>query len=330
MAYSAAGLIEASDYNGFVGSDPSATANKINTVWAVGNGNAGYGQTALTQVSGAGLVTANQWSTLISTLNKIRTHQTGSDSGISSSITAGNQINYLSTLSTQITNGYSSRTSFNTQGTTTAGTATNTNFTNANTPSALTFSVSRTATFASADAVRYFFNAGGQLNFVCGTATNNDSTSRSGDLVTLVNTNFISVTNFRSGSNGTRTGTGGTATSTYASGYYGLTTSDQTIVQITSTTSGYTGDYIQLAVRANGVQGSNADVGTVITFTLTLYSGARTTIPAPPPAGPGGVPPTNNTSVNDSVNITVPNRIDIIYPETTNLPTASWGTVTIG
>ena len=30
------------------------------------------------------------------------------------------------------------------------------------------------------------------------------------------------------------------------------------------------------------------------------------------------VPPTNNTTVNDSVNITVPNRLDIVYPETTN------------
>ena len=329
MAYSQGGLIAAADYDTFVGVSPSSTANTVNTVWAVGNGQYGYGQTAIPQVSAGNTVTAAQWATFINNLNSLRTHQTGAGSGIAAP-TAGTTINYLSALSTQINSGYSGALLFNSQGTTTTGTATNTGFSNANTSSALTFSVSRTATFASADQARYFFNAGGQLNFVCGTATNNDGTTRSGDLVTLVNTNFISYPAFRAASGGGRTGTGGTAnTNSTTIGYYQLTTSNQTLCQVTSATSGYTGDYILLQVLSNGAQGSNADKGTVITFTLTLYSGARTAIPAPPAAGPGGVPPTNNTTVNDSVNITVPNRLDIVYPETTNL-TNSWGTVTLG
>ena len=56
MAYSSGGLIAAADYNGFVGTSPSSTANRINTVWAVGNGQYGYGQTAVGTVSAGGVV----------------------------------------------------------------------------------------------------------------------------------------------------------------------------------------------------------------------------------------------------------------------------------
>ena len=323
MAYSQGGIIAAADYNTFING-----SNQLNTVWATGTGNAGYGQTAIGTVSQAGTVTAAQWATLINTLNSARTHQSGSGSGISAT-TAGTTINYLSTLQTNVDSAYTNRTTFATQGATTTGTATNTNFTCTNVVTAQTFTVSRTATFASADAARYFFNAGGQLNFVCGTATNTGATNRGADLVTLVNTNFISYPAFRQGSGGGRSGTLGTViTNATGIGYYQLTTTDQNLVKITSTTTPYTGDYIQLAVRSNGVQGVNADTGTVITFTLTLYSDTQSTYTAPGAAGPGGTAPVVNTTTEDSINITVPNRIDIVYPESTNI-TATWGTVTI-
>lgn len=324
MAYSSGGLIEAADYNGFING-----TNQLNTVWGIGNGNAGYGQTAISAVTAGSTVTATQWATLINTLNSTLTHQSGSGSGISA-VSAGQTINYLSTLATNVNNSYTNRLNFATQGTTTTGTATNTNFTAVNGVAAQTFTVTRTATFASANHVRYFFNCGGQINFVCGTATNNNSTNRSGDLVTLVNTNFISYPAFRAASGGGRTGTGGTVnTNSTTIGYWNLTTLDQTLCKVTSTTASYTGDYIQLAVKSNGVQGDKGDVGTIITFTLTLYSGAQSSYPAPPAAGPGGTPPTNNTTTEDAIDVTVPNRLDIVYPETTNL-TSSWGTVTLG
>ena len=323
MAYSQGGIIAATDYNSFING-----SNQLNTVWSTGTGNAGYGQTAIGAVSAGATVTATQWATLINTLNSARTHQSGSGSGISA-VTAGSTINYLGTLQTNVDSAYTNRTAFATQGSTTTGTATNSNFTCTNVVTAQTFTVARTATFASADQARYFFNAGGQLNFVCGTATNGGATNRGGDLVTLVNTNFISFPAFRQGSGGGRSGTGGTVnTNATGIGYYQLTTGDQTLVKITSTTSPYTGDYIQLVVKSNGVQGANADKGTVITFTLTLYSDTQSTYTAPGAAGPGGTPPVNNTTTEDSINITVPNRIDVVYPESTNL-TNTWGTVTI-
>lgn len=323
MSYASGGLIEATDYNNFING-----TNQLNKVWSTGSGNSGYGQTAVSAVTAGTNVTATQWASLINTLNSALIHQSGSGSGISA-VTAGSTINYLSTLATNVNNSYTNRTNFNSQGSTTTGGTYNLACSSANGIAAQTFSVSRTVTFASADGARYFFNCGGQLNFVCGTATNNNSTSRSGDLVTLVNTNFISYPAFRQGSGGGRTGTGGTVNTNATNiGYYQLTTLDQTLCKITSTTTAYTGDYIQLAVKSNGVQGSNADVGTVITFTLTLYSGAQSAYSAPPAAGPGGTPPTNNTTTEDAIDVTVPYHIDIVQPETTNI-SGTWGPIVI-
>ena len=328
MTYASGGLIQATDYNGFVGTSPSSTANQLNTVWAVGNGNAGYGQSSLAQVSSAGTVTATQWASLINTLNSVYVHQSGSGTGLGAP-TAGSLISYLSVLSGDITTAYSNRLTFATQGSTTTGTVFSPAETYTNLQATATFTITRTATFASADQARYFFNAGGQLNFVITSVTNNDSTSRSADMVTLTATNFGGLTAFRAGSNGGRTGTGGTVNTAATSiGYYGLTTSNQTLSQITSTTSGYTSDYINLSVKSNGVQGSNADTGTVITFTLTLYSAARPTLAAPGPNTPGTGTTVTNIVVNDTINVTVNHRVDIVYPETTNLSN-TWGTVTI-
>lgn len=330
MAYSSGGLIEAADYNGFVGTSPSSTANTINTVWAVGNGRYGMGQTAVSQVASTNTVTATQWSSLINSLNSMRTHQTGSGSGISA-VTAGATINYLSTLSTAISGGYTSAgtAAFASQGTTTTGTVYSPNFTGANDVVAYTFTATRTATFASADQARYFFNCGGQLNFVISSSTNGNATNRSGDLVTLASTNFVSLPAFRALTNGGRSGTGGTVNTAATSiGYYGLTTTDQVLSKITSTTTAYTGDYIQLAARSNGAIGSNGDKGTIITFTLTLYSGAQTTYAAPPANPPGTGTRTVNVTTEDAINVTINHRIDVVYPETTNLAN-SWGTVTI-
>jgi len=172
MAYSQGGLIDAVDYNNFLNG-----SNQFNTVWGAGTGNAGYGQTALSTVSSAGTVTATQWATLINALNSARTHQSGSGSGISAT-TAGSTINYLSTLSTQIDSAYTNRLAFTTQGTTTTGSNNGNNLTVANQAAASTLSFTRTATFASAAQMRYFFNCGGQINFVISSASNGDATNR--------------------------------------------------------------------------------------------------------------------------------------------------------
>ena len=161
------------------------------------------------------------------------------------------------------------------------------------------------------------------MNLVITSCANNDGTSRSGDLCTLLGTNLAGITAIRQGSNGGRTGSGGTLnTNNTGIGYYSLSTSGQNIVSITSTTGGYTGDYAIVAIRSNGTQGANSDKGTVVYLDFTIYSDTRTD---GTPGGPGGA---TGGYFNDSVNITLNHRIDIVYPESTNL-TNSWGTVTI-
>ena len=306
MAYSQGGLIEATDYNNFING-----SNQLNTVWGTGSGNAGYGQTALNTVSQAGTVTATQWATLINALNSALTHQSGSGSGISAT-TAGSTINYLSSLSTNINTAYTNRNNFTSQGTTTTGSNNANSFSDANGTGPFVHTVTRTATFASANQMRYFFNCGGQLNFVISSVTNNDGTGRSGDVVTLVGTNVGGFSAFRQGSGGGRTGSGGSVTTNSTTlGFYQATTSAQNLINVTSTTSGYSSDSAQLAVTLNAAPGSS----TVLTFTLTFTSATRS------PVGQGSM-------FNDSLNVTVNNRVDVVYPETTNL-TNSWGTVTI-
>lgn len=314
MSYSSGGLIAAGDYNGFVGTSPSSTANQINTVWAVGNGQYGYGQTPLSQVSSTGLVTATQWASAINALNSIRTHQSGSGTGISAP-TSGSLIAYLSAFSTAISTAYSSALSFNTQGSTTTGTVytgTATQSTQGATYGPSIYA-SRTVTFSGgADAARYFFNAGGQINLVITGVANNDGTSRSGDAVTTIGTYLGGVSAFRATTNGGRSGTGGSATTNNTSfGYYSLTTSPTITQQIATSSSTYSGDYAYVQFSTNAVpSGSNGDHGTVITIGLGYYGASH------------------SGSFNDTLGVTVSHRVDIVFPESTNLSN-SWGSVVV-
>jgi hypothetical protein len=309
MTYSSGSLIQATDYNNIVGT--ATQSGTINYVWSTGNGQYGYGQTAVAQVtSGASTVAATQWSTAISTLNSIGLHQSNAGSGITAP-TAGSVISVLNNLTTFVTTVNTNHLLYNAQGSTTTGTVYTAavTATQGTTYGPSTYAT-RTVTFASADAARYFFNAGGQINLVITGVTNNDGTSRSADAVSVIGTYFQGMSGFKAITNGQKTGTGGTlAGGGYVSGYYSLTTSAQTIAQVTSTSSTYSTDYCTLAVASNGTVGSNADKGSVLTFTLGYYS-----------AHPG--------SFNDTLNVTVSHRVDIVYPESTNL-TNTWGTVTV-
>ena len=320
MAYSQGGLIAATDYNGFVGANPATGSGTINAVWGIGNGQYGYGQTAITQAAAtAGLITATQWASLINAMNSISNHQSGTGTGFTVP-TTGATVTYLSALSTDLGTYYTNALNATTNGTTTTGstiagtaiTATN------NTTYGPTTFATRTVTFASADQARYFFNAGGKLNFVITGVTNNDSTARSTDAVNTILTYFGGLSAFKATTNGGRTGTGGTVTTNNtAFGYYNLTTTPITLVKMTTTSATYTGDYVTLNASTNAVNsGGHGDAGNVISFALAYYSAHTSTT-----SGLYG-------STGDTLNVTASMRIDVVYPETTNL-TNSWGTVVI-
>ena len=313
MTYSTGGLIQATDYNGFAGGAGGGAnvSGQLNTVLSTGKGNAGYGQTTVANVAATNTVTATQWTTLVNGVNTVRKHQTGAGFTNIGTYTVGQTITAAADVSGNLTTAFTNRLTASAQGATVAGTTNSPNFTGTNSTSAYNFYVTRTATFANADAARYFFNAGGQLNFIITSTTNGDATNRSSSLVNLCN-NFASK---KIGAQDAvaKTGSGNatvTTDLTTNNGYYTYTTSNVTLTQLTSTQTTYTGDILYFYAKTNGVQGSNSDNGTVVSLGLQLTSGTQT----------GGF--------NDSINITMNHNLTVIYPESTFLAN-TWGAVTV-
>ena len=310
MAYAQGDIILRDHYNEFAVGNADGSVNhgvrNINTVWGTGNSDKGYGQTGtLSTVSAGTTVTATQWNTMITRLDSILRHQSGSPSGINgNAITAGTTIAYLSSLSGNITTAYNNRLNFNS----TRGSATTTNYDGTWTSSTpTTFQQVRTVTFASGDAARYFFNAGGRIGLTLSISAGADNNQKEVAWSSLVNA--IATVNFDQSTSG-RTGSGQTLSVDGSGiGYYDLTTSDQTLIRLTATTSPYTANYIDVNVKSNGTQGANADKGSVITFTITYYDNA-------------------DEQWNDDISMTMRAAITITPPNNTHLTTASWGTPT--
>lgn len=296
MSYAQFGLIEATDFNNLVGGNPVTSSGKLNTVWATGGTNAGYGQTAVANVSVGGTVAATDWANLVNKTSNSASHQGTSITSVTAP-SAGGTVTYLSAIPTNLTTIYNSRLNAASQGSTTSNTATRATTWS----SALTFT--HTATFANGDAARYFFNSGGQLAITCshpsGTGINlllNNLASNVGTVV-LSSPTSGSITVAGTSYNGiTKVGGGGNApTVSTNSGYYALTASNVTAFTQTASTgpSGYLSTFIRVIVKSNGTQGSNGDAGSVITIYtiwdevpdgLTAAANSATTLTVRPPA----------------------------------------------
>ena len=314
MTYASGGLISASDYNGLVGGNPSTSSGVYNTIWATGNGDRGYGQSPLSQAASVGAdITATQWTTFINAINNLTTHQTGSSAGLST-VAAGDLITYTSSITTALTNLYTNRFSHAANGTTTTGSVFSPGFSVGNTYAAQSFSMVRTITWPSADACRYFYNAGGYLNFVTTSVANNDGSTRSADWCTLVGSNIGNITGIAAYTNSGRSGSGGTLnTNNTGIGYWNSSTTYQTLVSVTSTGYTYTGDYALIQIKNSAANaGSNSDNGYVQYIYGYLYSAAHDSI----------------HQWNQTINITWNHRIDVVYPSTTYL-TNTWYSPTI-
>ena len=310
MSYAQNGLIEATDFNTLVGSNPDTGANKLNTTWATGGTTAGYGQTAVSQVSAGGTVIATgQWNALVANTASAASHSGSSITSVTAP-TSGGTVTYLSAIPTNLTTIYTNRRNAASQG----STITNTTTRATSWQNGITFT--HTITFASGDAARYFFNAGGQIKMTAshptGTGINllfSDLASDTGTVtMSAPNSGTISIasTNY---SGITKIGGGGNAPTVDANkGYFGLTTSNATaFTQLAdSGPSGYLSSFIRYIVKSNGTQGSNGDTGSVV----TIYSVWDE------------IPNDLVASASSAVTCTVQ------LPESTNL-SASWGTPTI-
>lgn len=319
MTYSTGSVILASDYNifaqGGAASPDNNTAN-VNTVWGVGNGNKGYGQTTLpvlsTVAAGSDVVTATQWSTMLSRISSAASQQNSTITAITSPV-AGNTISAFSALSTNITTIYNNRLNCNAAGTdiTTGGSVSRA------TSWGTSVTFTHTITFASGDAARYFFNTGGRINLTysrSGGSTNDQNTAITNLLTacgTVVITAGGAVTQTIAGSSYTGTtkvGGSGSPTVATTKGYYDLTTANlQVFTQSASSYYGYEGNSLTINIKSNGAQGANGDTGSVITIYSTVAkSGGLTTIDG-----------------------TLSANLTLTPSATTYVTTTSWGTPTL-
>lgn len=307
MTYASGGLIQASDFNNLAGGSAANVSGQLNCVLGTGFRDVGYGQTTVSNVAQYNRIYATDWASMINKLNTVRQHQTGSGTGISAPST-GNLIQYISTLSSSITSAYTSRLSYASSGSTTTGSNYTNNFTQTSGLSNF-IEITRTVTFGTDQNARYFFNGGGRLTLVA-SATNNNATSRSGSIVTLVGTNFASDSMYAI-TYGGRSGSGGTVveniTTGSTAGYYGASAPSYT--QIVGINAGgyYSSDNLNFYTATNFVgPSSNGANGNIIYLKLYVYSQADA----------------------DALDTTITTRVDITPPETTYLSN-TWGTITV-
>ena len=298
MTYAQYGTIQATDFNNYVGGIPTTTANTLNSVWATGGSSAGYGQTAVANVTAGNVVVATSaWNSLVTYTANSATHQGSSITAVTAPV-SGNVVTYNSSIPTNLQTIYTNKLNAASQsGTSANAVATATTWSN----NALW---THTATFANGDAARYFFNSGGQFKITM--AHSNVAAGINLEWNQLAsNVGTVAVSAMNSGTatiastvyNGiTKVGGGGTApTISQNSGYYGLSISNaNAFTQVASTgPAGYTASYVNILIKTNGAQGTNGDVGNVITFYtkwqeasnvgLTVGTGSTVTLTAVPP-----------------------------------------------
>jgi hypothetical protein len=246
--------------------------------------------------AGTNILASTQWSSLVSNTASAASHQGSSITSVSTPV-AGGVITFTAAIPTNLQTIYTNRLNAAAQGSTTANTATRgTTWSNQ-----LTFT--HTATFASGDAARYFFNAGGQIkmtvshpgvsgidllfnNLASNVGTVVMSAPSSGS-VSIAGTSYNGITKVG--------GSGNAPTIATNNGYYALTTSNATVFTQTASTgpSGYLSSFIRFIAVSNGTQGANGDTGSVITIYtiwdevpdgLVVATGSATTMTLTPPS----------------------------------------------
>ena len=316
MTYSSGSLILATDYNGFVSTNAGAN---VNDIWSTGSGDKGYGETAVDTVSASATITATQWATLNNRISSMAS-QTSTSITSRTNPVAGNTIGILNSLNTDLTNITTNRgnaVGSGSQYTTFSGFSSYTS----NWTGTLTFV--HTVTFASANAARYFFNAGGIFKWeVNKTSTGNPGDAEWNDLANTLcgdifftgRVNGTSQTIAGTSYTGTKQsgGTGTPNTLATTTGWYQLTTSDTLIYRQYADTSPYTSNNIALNVKTAGS-------GSQLVFTTTWVNSEGDTTS-------GGGATTSPFSSFGSAPATI---VTYFPPSATYLTGAAWGTPTI-
>ena len=260
MAYTAGDTILDDEYNTFVNNSSSPFG--YNHFAGTGSGEYGLGQTPIATVSAGDTINASHWNTLFTGLDTIANH-TNDTMTSRSAVSAGDTIAIkaavaadLATLAASVAGGSTSATAIN------AGTAVGTS-TNSGTWNG-TSTIERSVTFASADAMRHFFNAGGiiRIDPTCVTGIDGDKDTVFNDLTTTAtgNLDLKSQSTTRSGSGETLTTNG------LSNGFHDLGTGYTVLLKLTSDNSGYTSNTVEYSAKLN------AAVGTATILTIKMVS----------------------------------------------------------
>jgi hypothetical protein len=272
MTYASGGLIQASDYNGFVGSTAPSSAyvsslaatDKVAALIGVGYGDRGYGQTStnVTAVSSGLAVSAGQWNNLLYAMGTINTHQ-GSGLTLQPTVATGGIITYQSSIPTNIATLDTNRLTASITQMSVASVLTS----SIGSPWSGTLTHQFTVDFGTENAARYFFNSGGQIRW-SGSNTGGSTSSAAAwaALLSAMGTIKMGATTT------TYTGSGGTITNNI--GYYGLTGSlIQTFIHYGSGTY-YSGIYYSIQVSRSNYAGANGGNGSLINCTVTFSDAA--------------------------------------------------------
>ena len=287
MGYLAGDKILDNEYNTFVAS--SSDPFGYNHFAGTGSGAYGLGQTELAQVSAdaSNVVKAASWNSLFAGMDNIANH-TNDSLTARGQVTVGDPIKIkaavaadLATLAASVEGGSTSATALD--GGTAAGSSTNSGTWNSSS------TIERSVTFASADTMRHYFNAGGKIRVdpSCVTGIDGDKDTVFNDLTTsaIGNLDIGSKASTRSGSGETLTTDG------LANGFHDLGTGYTTIIKLTSDNSGYTSNTVEISAKLNASVGS----ATVLTVKMVSTDAADDTTFTSPntsgvPANPNEAP----------------------------------------
>ena len=326
MTYTVGSVILADDYNTFAGN----TTAGLNRVWSTGAGDAGWGQTDITNVAAAGTVTATQWATIVNNLSTSGT-QTGTTLTSRTAPVTGNIIGILANVSADITsvttnrgNAIASGTEYGVfTGTTSKTTATGSG------QAAWTITFTHTITFPSADQARYFWNAGGIVRLKYGKSSTgtdadpdwNNLAGQCGSINLTGRVNGATQTIAAQAYTGTTRlgGTGGTQTTlATTTGWYNLTGSPTTIFQLNDAVSPYSTNFIRTQATATS--------STVLTL-VTVWSDDGTAVVGATANISGGTGVTSPATAIGAA--TAPTVLVTYIPPSSATLSNSWGTPTI-
>lgn len=271
MSYAQGQSVAATDYNGLTGgqalsvafASSAAATQKAAGLLGVGYGDRGYGQTtpAIAALAAGGAISASDWANLRTAISTLNSHQ-GSAVTLPAAPVAGGSIaydaNFVNALATLDTNRFNTNSGASMTLTSNALTISRTGTWGSGSTGITAIA---TATFASEDAARFFFNSGGELRFLVSHPTGTTQDTNWNAALAAVGTIA-----FKANAT-TRTGTAGTPA---AVGYYQLTTTNQTILSGVIGTGAYSTNTITVSARAAAITGANGAKGTQIIFTINL------------------------------------------------------------